>query len=231
MRGLGAHQQDAVLWLERAFHHPHQHDDAHIVIEPGIDDQRPQRRGRIALRRGHAGDDRFQDVGDVLAGLRARADRIARGDTDHVLDLLDRLRRVGGGEVDLVQHRNHFHALLDGGVAVRHRLRLDALRGVHHQHGAFARGERAADLVGEVDVARCIDQVEEVLLAILSAILERRGLRLDGDATLALELHRVEHLLGHLAPGKPAAHLDEAIGERRLAMVDVRDDGKVADMG
>ena len=29
--------------------------------------------------------------------------------------------------------------------------------------------------------------------------------------------------------GEPAAHLDEAVGERRLAVVDVRDDGKVAD--
>src|SRR5438105_2597065 len=68
-------------------------------------------------------------------------------------------------------------------------------------------------------------------LAILSPLVERRGLCRDGDATLAPELHAVEHLLGHLAPGEPAAQRDEAIAERRLGMVDVRDDGKVADMG
>jgi hypothetical protein len=37
-------------------------------------------------------------------------------------------------------------------------------------------------------------------------------------------------LLGHLALGEPAAALDEAVGERRLAVVDMRDDREVADM-
>ena len=57
-------------------------------------------------------------------------------------------------------------ALLDRGVAVRDRLRLDALRGVDDQQRALARGERARDLVGEVDVARRVDQVEVVGLAV-----------------------------------------------------------------
>ena len=59
---------------------------------------------------------------------------------------------------------------------------------------------------------------------------QRRGLRLDRDAALALEVHRVEHLRLHLAVGQAAAALDQAIGERRLAVVDVRDDGKIADV-
>ena len=150
-------------------------------------------------------------------------------DADHVLDLLDRLAGIRRRQVDLVQHRDHFHALLDRGVAVGHGLRLDALRGVHHQHGALAGGERAAHLVREVHVARRIDQVELIRFSALRLVFKRGRLRLDRDAALALELHRVEHLLRHLALGQPAAHLDEAVGERRLAMVDVRDDGKIAD--
>ena len=45
-------------------------------------------------------------------------------------------------------------------VDVRERLRLDALRGIDDEQRAFARGERARDLVVEVDVARRVDQVE-----------------------------------------------------------------------
>ena len=39
-------------------------------------------------------------------------------------------------------------------VEVGERLRLDALRGVDDQDRALAGGQRARDLVGEVDVAR-----------------------------------------------------------------------------
>ena len=46
------------------------------------------------------------------------------------------------------------------------RLRLDALRGVDDQQRALARGQRARDLVGEVDVAGRVDQVQLVGLAV-----------------------------------------------------------------
>jgi hypothetical protein len=55
------------------------------------------------------------------------------------------------------------------------------------------------------------------------------GLRLDGDAALALDIHRVEHLLLHLAQRQAAGDLDQAVGQRRFAMVDMGDDGEIAD--
>src|SRR5437868_7788000 len=69
-----------------------------------------------------------------------------------------------------------------------------------------------------------------VELPVAGRVYQRSGLSLDRDAALALEVHRVQHLLAHLPVRKPAAALYEAVGERRLAMVDVRDDGKVADV-
>ena len=57
------------------------------------------------------------------------------------------------------------------------------------------------------------------------------GLRLDRDPALALELHRVEQLLLHVALGDRVGELEDAVGERRLAVVDVRDDREVADVG
>ena len=67
-------------------------------------------------------------------------------------------------------------------------------------------------------------------VAVASLVAQSRGLRLDGDAALALELHRIEHLLAHLALRQAAAELDDAIRQGRLAVVDVRDDGEVADV-
>ena len=55
-------------------------------------------------------------------------------------------------------------------------------------------------------------------------------MRLDRDAALALEVHGVEDLRLHLAGLQGAGELEEAIGQRRLAVVDVRDDREVADV-
>ncbi len=76
-----------------------------------------------------------------------------------------------------------------------------------------------------------IHQVENVILAVGRAVIQANGLRLDGDAALALDLHVVEHLVDHLALGEAARLLDQAIGEGRFPMVDMRDDGKIADVG
>ena len=56
------------------------------------------------------------------------------------------------------------------------------------------------------------------------------GVELDRDAALALEVERVEHLLLHLALLQRARRLDQPVGQRRLAVIDVRDDAEVADM-
>src|SRR5882724_2253660 len=120
---------------------------------------------------------------------------------------------------------------IDGLVDVGQGLRLHALGGIDHQQRALAGGQAARHLVGEVDVARRIHEVELVELAVLGGVGEADGLRLDGDAALALDIHGIQHLLAHLARGEAAAGLDQAIGQGRLAMIDMGDDGEVADVG
>jgi len=75
-----------------------------------------------------------------------------------------------------------------------------------------------------------VDQVQRVDLAVICLIAKRRSLRLDRNASLALKRHRIENLGLHLAIGKPAAALNQAIRKRGLAMVDVRDDRKIANV-
>ena len=84
----------------------------------------------------------------------------------------------------------------------------------------------AADLVAEVDVAGRVDQVEGVALPGDPHVLD-----LDGDAPLALEVHRVEVLLAHVPGVDGAGQLEDAVGQRGLAVVDVGDDREVADAG
>ena len=135
---------------------------------------------------------------------------------------------LGRRQVDLVQHRDDLEVVLEREVEVRERLRLDALRGVDEQDRALARGERAGDLVAEVDVAGGVDHVERVRrVADLPG--HAHGLALDRDAALALDVHAVEVLRAHVAVADDARDAEHAVGEGRLAVVDVRDDAEVAD--
>ena len=76
-----------------------------------------------------------------------------------------------------------------------------------------------------------VHQVEDIILAVTGLVIQPHGLRLDGDAALFFDVHRIEHLLRHLPRLQPAGGLDQPVGKRRFAMVDMGDDGEIADMG
>ena len=114
-------------------------------------------------------DDRLEDLVDARALLRARENRAARVEADDLLDLPPRFVRLRAGQIDLVDDRNDLEVVLDREVGVGERLRLDALRRVDQQQRAFARRQRPRDFVREVDVAGRVDQIEDVVLAVVGA--------------------------------------------------------------
>ena len=227
-RPVGHHAHPGAA-LEPAVAHPHQDHHAEVLVVPAVHQQGGQRLGGVARGRRQAGHQRLQHAGDVEPGLGADHHRVVRRDADHVLDLLAHPLRLGGRQVDLVQHGDDLVVGVHGLVHVGQGLRLHPLGGVHHQQAALAGGERAAHLVGEVHVARRVHQVQLVGQPILRLVGQADRLRLDGDAALLLQVHVVQHLGGHLPVGQPAAGLDQPVGQGGLAVVDVGDDGKVAD--
>ena len=126
--------------------------------------------------------------------------------------------------------RQALHQRFQHLIDVRKGLRLDTLTGIDYQDRAFAGGKRPADLVGEIDMAWRVHQVDLIGLAIVCGIIQPYGLGLDGDTALALDIHAIEHLLLHLPVGEAAAELDQSIRQRGLAVVDMGDDREVPDM-
>ena len=187
--------------------------------------------------RGDARDERLERVLDADARLGAGEHRAALFprsgglDADDLLDFLGHALRFGGGQVDLVDDGDDLVVVLDRLVDIGQRLRFHPLRRVHHQQRALARGQAAADLIGEVDVAGRVHEVQLIGLAIARGVVEAHGLRLDRDAPLLLDVHVIKDLLGHLPVGQPPGKLDQPISQRRLAMVDVGYDGEIADLG
>ena len=211
-------------------HDAHQGNDAQVVVEPGVDDQRLQRRPRERPGWRNPLHELLQKGRNALPGLGADPHRGVRRQPDDVLDLPRDPFGLGLGQVDLVENRQHLQAVVDRRIAVGDGLRLHALGGIDDQQGALAGGQRPGNLVAEVHVPGGVDEIEQVGFAVRGPEIQGDALRLDGDAPLPLQVHGIEHLVGHLPFAQRAAMLNEAVGKGRLAVIDVGDDGKVANV-
>src|SRR5581483_11717974 len=88
-------------------------------------------------------------------------------------------------------------------------------------------GEAALDLAAEVGVAGGVDDVDLHVVPLHGRVLGQ-----DGDALLALEVHRVHDALVDVLVGAERSRLPEhGVDQRRLTVIDVRDDGDVAQVG
>ena len=90
------HQLDLLAHFEAAIEDAGENDHSAIRIEPGIENQRPQRRVRRAFRLRHEMDHRFQNVLDADAVLSAGKDGSARVKADQLFDLLAYALRLRG---------------------------------------------------------------------------------------------------------------------------------------
>src|SRR5207248_8384796 len=106
------------------------------------------------------------------------------------------------------------------------RLRERSLRGIDEEQHAVDEPQSALYLTAEVRVSWRVDDVD-----LHSPVRDRGVLRQDGDALLALELVRVHGALDEGFVGAEDSSLAQhEIDQRRLAVVDVRDDRDVADL-
>ena len=160
---------------------------------------------------------------DLGADRQLDADRTA---ADLGVDLLDAAEEVGADLVHLVDEHDARHVVLVGLAPDGLGLRLDALVAVEHADRAVEHAQRTLDLDGEVDVAGRVDDVEALVVPEGG----RRGGG-DGDAALLLLLHPV-HGRGAVVDFADlvglAGVIEDALGRRRLAGVDVGHDAEVA---
>ena len=149
-----------------------------------------------------------------------------------VVDLVQHLGRARVAAVDLVDDH-------DGDEPQRQRLGEHEaglgqrpLGGVDEQHDAVDHAQRALHLAAEVGVAGRVDDVDLDVVAGLCGVADGRVLGHDRDPLLALQVHGVHDPLGDgLVGGERAALLEEGVDEGGLAVVDVGDDGDVAEGG
>ena len=181
----------------------------------------------VSFGRGYPLPNSFQHLGNALPGFCTDQKSIGGIEADRAFNHFFGARNIGALQVNLVNDGNNFQSVVDRHISVGKRLSFHALRCVHHQQCAFARGQRARNLVGKIHVPRGIDQVELVSLSVLGLVHHADGVGFDGDAALALQIHGIQHLGLHLARRQRPGQLQQAVGQRGFPMVDVRDDREI----
>ena len=79
-------------------------------------------------------------------------------------------------------------------------------------------------------MAGSIDQVQLVQVPIASAVVKADGVRLDRNTPLALEVHGIEHLVGHFPFRKRTRDFQHPVGQGGLAVVNMGHNRKVANV-
>ena len=154
---------------------------------------------------------------------------------EELVGLVDDLGDAGVAAVGLVDDQDHRHVGVERLAEHEAGLGERALGGVHEQHDAVDHGQAALDLATEVGVAGGVDDVDDHRLAATggTGVVHGGVLREDRDALLALEVTGVHDPLGDALGlvGREGAGLTQhGVDERGLAVVDVGDDGDVAEI-
>ncbi len=158
-------------------------------------------------------------------------DRVA---AESFADLVEDALELGPDPVHLVDEADPGDVVLVGLPPDGLALGLDPLDRREDDDGAVEHAERALDLGREVDVPGGVDDVDRDRVVVAVLPLAGDGGGDDGDASLAFFLQ----VVGRGAPLVDVAHpvdlagvIEDALGGRRLAGVDVGDDPDVPDRG
>ncbi len=144
-------------------------------------------------------------------------------------DRLDGRVEVGSGPVQFVDERDARHAVPIGPPPDGLALRLDPGDAVEHRDGAVEHPQRTLHLVGEVDVAGGVDQVDPVPVPVAA----HRGGE-DGDAAVAflgVEVGDGRAVVDLAALVGGAGEVEHPFGDGGLAGVHVGEDAEITDGG
>ncbi len=158
-------------------------------------------------------DNRFAERIEPFTGFRGYGNGEATIEPQFLIDLGACGIDIGGGEVDFVDDGDDFEVIFHREIKVSDGLRLHALGCIDEQQDTFAGGQSAGYFVGEVDVSRGIDQVEDVVVSIVGAVGQRDRLAFDRNAAFALDIEVIEYLFAKVSFGDEVCADDEPVGQ------------------
>ena len=158
--GAGRHETDLVFRPDGTVLDADISDDPAIRIVERVEHERLERRFGISGRGRQLGDDLFEDLFYVQSGFCGNFNGVGAVEPDQILDLLFYDFRLRAWQIDLVEDRQDLKIVFQREIHVGQGLGLHALGGVDDKHRAVARGERAGNFIGKIDMAWRVDQMK-----------------------------------------------------------------------
>ena len=135
-------------------------------------------------------------------------------------------QRIRARTIDLVDDDDRRAAERERLAQHEARLRHRTVERIDDEQHAIDHAQDALDLAAEVGVARRVDDVDLRALPANGGVLGE-----NGDSALALERIGIHHALGDdLILAERAGLAEHLVDERRLAVIDVGDDGDVTNL-
>ena len=173
-----------------------------------------------------------REVEDLLGSGGGLVVEVGGEVEQQIVGLGDNLRDARVRTVGLVDQQDDRQRCAERLAQHEAGLRERTLGRVDEQHDAVDHRQAALDLAAEVGVTGGVDDVDDDLGAVGLTTMHRGVLRENGDALLAFEVSGVHHAIDELGTLTEHSGLAEhRVDQRGLAMVDVRDDRDIAEVG
>ena len=108
-------------------------------------------------------------------------------------------------------------------------LRLYTLRRINHQQRAFTGCQCTTDLIGKIHMSGCVDQVQDILIAVLRMICHMNRFAFNGDSAFSFQFHAVQDLLNHFAFFKHAGFFEYSVRKCTFAVIYMSDNAEIPD--
>ena len=145
---------------------------------------------------------------------------------EEVEDLVQGICRAGAGAVDLVDDHDRLDSQVEGFLEHEAGLRHRSVEGIDQQQDRVDHLQHPLDFAAEVGMAGGVDDVD-----LQPAVVNGKVLGEDGDAALLLQVVAVHDPFGDdLVLAEDSGLLEHGVDQGGLAVVDVGDDGDVADV-
>ena len=106
-----------------------------------------------------------------------------------------------------------------GKICVCKGLSLHALSCIDDEYSTLARGKTARYLVVEINMSRCVYEVEFIFFAVVCLVNKLDGSRFDGYPLFTLQIHVVQDLVLHFPLCKHAGFFKHSVGKCGFSVV------------
>ena len=155
----------------------------------------------------------FQNLIHADSRLSTGQNGLIRGDGQNILNLLGHSINVRAWKVDLVDHGNDLQTLRIGQLSIGQSLGFHSLGCVDEKQCPFTSGQTPRNLVGKIDMAWGIYEIEQIVLSIRCQIVHRNRMTFDGNAAFALQVHGIQKLFLHFSLHHRLGTLEESVGQ------------------